>query len=300
MKRPGVRERIEELKAESAARCSLSREAYIRSLVEMYEAKPSDSSMDNPRCDVLITRGQKHAVFPQKLVVGAQLSKLVGWDRPTEVRLGRERSWPLSLAGSSREGERWAAAMVEVAIMASAARKRAVPQILPSVDTEAAMEAFRDPTWRLYHLYSIRTRDGSVIKFAPRPQQAQIVDLIYRQGCRRIIILKARQLGFSTLLGVICADRLCFGLGQQISLIDQTIEDARQKLRDIVLVAYDSLDPALKRELPITRSNTGELAGKFVRHEEAKTNAMFAGTHARGGATASYGSANGESYSRAT
>ena len=36
---------------------------------------------------MLITRGQKHAVFPQKLAVGAQLSKLVGWDRPTEVRL---------------------------------------------------------------------------------------------------------------------------------------------------------------------------------------------------------------------
>ena len=72
-------------------------------------------------------------------------------------------------------------------------------------------------------------------------------------------------------------------MGQQVSLVDQTIEDARQKLRDIVLVAYDSLDPALKRELPITRSNTGELAVKFIRHEEAKTNAMFAGTHARGG-----------------
>jgi Terminase small subunit len=86
MRRPGVRERIEELKAESSARCSLSREAYIRSLVEIYEAKPSDSSMDNP-CRVLITRGQKHAVFPQKLAVGAQLSKLVGWDRPTEVRV---------------------------------------------------------------------------------------------------------------------------------------------------------------------------------------------------------------------
>jgi hypothetical protein len=51
-----------------------------------------------------------------------------------------------------------------------------------------------------------------------------------------------------------------------------------------VLVAYESLDPALKKELPITRSNTGELAVKFTRHEEAKTNTMFAGTHARGGA----------------
>ena len=170
-----------------------------------------------------------------------------------------------------------------MARMANAAGKQAGPQ--PSgIDEEAALEAFRDPCWRLGNLYSIRTRDGSIIKFRPRPQQRQIIDLIYRRGCRRVIILKARQLGFSTLLGVVCADRLCFGMGQQISLVDQTLEDARQKLRDITLVAYESLDPALKRELPITRSNTGELAVKFVRHEEAKSNTMFAGTHARGGA----------------
>ena len=168
--------------------------------------------------------------------------------------------------------------------MASASRKQAVPQAAADVDTRQALEAFRDPVWRLECLYSIRARDGSVIKFAPRPQQRQIIDMIYRQDCRRIIILKARQLGFSTLLGVVCADRLCFGTGQQISLIDQTLEDARQKLRDIVLVAYESMDPALRRELPVTRSNTGELVVKFVRHEEAKSNTMFAGTHARGGA----------------
>ena len=87
MKKPPIAKRIAELQAEAAGKYSLSREAYIRSLVEMYEAKPGDASMDNPRCDVLITRGQKHAVFPQKMAVGAQLSKLVGWDRPTEVRL---------------------------------------------------------------------------------------------------------------------------------------------------------------------------------------------------------------------
>jgi hypothetical protein len=59
---PGVAERIAELQqAKAADKCNLSREAYIQSLVEMYEAKPSDASMDYPRC--LITRGQKHAVF---------------------------------------------------------------------------------------------------------------------------------------------------------------------------------------------------------------------------------------------
>ena len=76
-----------------------------------------------------------------------------------------------------------------------------VKQAASGIDEEAALEAFRDPCWRLGNLYSIRTRDGSIIKFRPRQQQRQIIDLIYRQGCRRIIILKARQLGFSTLLG---------------------------------------------------------------------------------------------------
>ena len=40
MKKPPIAERIAELKANAADKCSLSREAYIRSLVEMYEAKP--------------------------------------------------------------------------------------------------------------------------------------------------------------------------------------------------------------------------------------------------------------------
>lgn len=159
-----------------------------------------------------------------------------------------------------------------------------IPQAATEADAEALLDKLQSPTWRLSNLYSIRTRDGSVIPFRPRPQQRQIIEMIYRQGCKRLIILKSRQLGFSTLLGVICADRLCFGVGQQISLIDRTLADAQMKLRDIVLVAYESLDPALKKELPIIRQNNAELAIKFIGHENAKTNSLFAGLHARGGA----------------
>ena len=65
---------------------------------------------------------------------------------------------------------------------------------------------------------------------------------------------KARQIGFSTLLGVVCCDQLCFNPGQQISLIDQTLEDARQKLKSIVVLAYDSMAAELRVGLPIIRS----------------------------------------------
>ena len=87
MKMPGVRGRIEELKREAADKCSLSREAYIKSLVEMYDAKPLEASMDNPRCDVVVVRGQKQAVFPPKLQVGQQLAKLVDWEGSIRVEL---------------------------------------------------------------------------------------------------------------------------------------------------------------------------------------------------------------------
>jgi hypothetical protein len=96
------------------------------------------------------------------------------------------------------------------------------------------IDRFRDPIWRISNLYSIRTRDGKVIPFRPRSQQAQVLRMIFSQGFKRIVILKARQLGFSTLLGIICTDQLCWTTGKQLSLIDRTQENSRQKLRDIV------------------------------------------------------------------
>ena len=94
--------------------------------------------------------------------------------------------------------------------------------------------------------------------------------MLFVHGHKRIIILKARQIGFSTLLGVVCCDQLCFNPGQQISLIDQTLEDARQKLKNIVVLAYDSMAAELRAGLPIIRSNTGEVCVKYTRFEDAK------------------------------
>ena len=147
--------------------------------------------------------------------------------------------------------------------MVSAARKQAIPQAA-GVDTQQALEAFRDPCFRLSRLYSIRTRDGSVIKFAPRPQQAQIIDLILPERVQADHHPEGEAARLLDALGRHLRGPALLRVGAANFANSQTIEDARQKLRDIVVVAYDSLDPALKRELPITRSNTGELAVKFA------------------------------------
>lgn len=68
-------------------------------------------------------------------------------------------------------------------------------------------------------------------------------------------------------------------------------------IENITLVAYESLDPALKR-VPITRSNTGELAVKFVRHEESRTNTMLREPTRKAERTRFCGSANGMSFNQ--
>ena len=94
--------------------------------------------------------------------------------------------------------------------------------------------------------------------------------MIYRRGLKRIVILKARQIGFSTLLGVICADQLCWNTGKQISLVDKTQEDARQKLKNITVLAYDSLHPEFKDRFVVSRANSGEFGVRFFEYEAAR------------------------------
>ena len=53
----------------------------------MYQGKPGEAALDNPLCDSLISRGVRHAVFPMKTAIAAQLAKLTGWDAPTKVEI---------------------------------------------------------------------------------------------------------------------------------------------------------------------------------------------------------------------
>ena len=146
----------------------------------------------------------------------------------------------------------------------------------------AQLKRFKDPVFRISNLYSIRTREGKVIPFRPRPQQLQVLDMLYRQKLKRVCILKARQLGFSTLLGIVCLDQLCWSVGRQVSLVDKTQEDARQKLKNIVALAYDSLHAELKARFLVDRANAGEFGVRFHEYDSAQTSTMYAATHARG------------------
>ncbi|MBA0937121.1 terminase, partial [Escherichia coli] len=63
-----------------------------------------------------------------------------------------------------------------------------------------------NPWWRLNHLYKIQNEKGELVTFRMRPAQRQL----FRNMHNKNIILKARQLGFSTAIDIYLLDQALF------------------------------------------------------------------------------------------
>jgi hypothetical protein len=138
-----------------------------------------------------------------------------------------------------------------------------------------------NPLWRLRNLYHIkRADDGRIIKFQPRPEQQLVYDMLFKQGVKRLIILKARRLGMSTALDVLLTDQMLWNAGTQCSLVDQTAADAERKLATIAKVALDNLPPVALQCIEKVR-DSGSILEVSVAGEAASS--FFAGLRARGG-----------------
>lgn len=138
-----------------------------------------------------------------------------------------------------------------------------------------------NPLWRLRNLYHIkRADDGRVIRFVPRPEQQRVFDLLFVEGVRRLIILKARRLGMSTALDVLLTDQMLFNAGTQCSLVDQTAADAERKLATIAKVALENMPTEFLAHVERVR-DSGSILEVSVSGQA--TSSFFAGLRARGG-----------------
>ena len=143
------------------------------------------------------------------------------------------------------------------------------------------IDELSNPLWRLRSLYHIKdAADGRVIPFTPRPEQQRVYDMIFKQGVRRLIILKARRLGMSTALDILLTDQMLWNAGTQCSLVDQTASDAERKLATIAKVALDNLPPAALECIERVR-DSGSILEVSVAGKAASS--FFAGLRARGG-----------------
>lgn len=131
--------------------------------------------------------------------------------------------------------------------MAVAAAKIEVPDDLE--------DNLKDVVWRLNHLYKIVDKDGKIVQFRPNgPQQELLENLHYKN-----LILKARQLGFSTFVQILMLDQCLWVPGIKVGMVAHRLPDATRIFRDKAQFAYDNLDDWIKARIPLERRSATEM-----------------------------------------
>lgn len=135
-------------------------------------------------------------------------------------------------------------------------RRRTAPVDIPPgvLPAEAS-----DPLWRIANLYTI-TKEGKEVHFEPHTEQASVLICIFIRGWQRIVIPKARQLGFSTLLSIIMLDGQIWDSGFQGALIDKTAPDAEKKMREKIQFSWDKIPAAVRSNLIETKRTSEQLS----------------------------------------
>lgn len=121
-------------------------------------------------------------------------------------------------------------------------------------DFAKLIEHYGDRDWRLDHLYYVQDEKGSKVLYKRRTAQKAYCENSWLLD----VIAKARQLGFSTEIGIEITDLCVFRKDTACGIIDFKLEDAKKKLAKI-RYAYEYLPPYIQQKVRLTKDNEDEL-----------------------------------------
>jgi hypothetical protein len=133
-----------------------------------------------------------------------------------------------------------------------------------------------DWNWRLNNLYYITDKSGKKIRFKTNAAQLEL----FKGMHYRNIILKARQLGFTTFKMIFMLDAALFNVNTRCGVIAHSKDDASRLFREKIKFAYDNLPEAIRKQMPASNDRAGEMVF-------ANGSSITVGTSFRGG-TLSY------------
>lgn len=129
-------------------------------------------------------------------------------------------------------------------------------------DADEFKVCLADPWWRLTsgQLYKIMIKGDDdeaslVSQFIPNSPQLDLLANLHTRNN----ILKARQLGFTTLIEIFFLDCCLFKANVRAAVIAQSEDVAKTIFRDKVYFAYNNLPPSLKEAMPLERDSASEL-----------------------------------------
>lgn len=123
------------------------------------------------------------------------------------------------------------------------------------LDEATALTNFSDPVWRLSNLYWITDKRAQRVLFNPNSTQLAFIN----SHSKRDLILKARQLGMTTLLCLIGLDEALFNPNWRVAIIAHKLLDAQAFFRDKVKYPYDQLPDEFKRARPLISDRADSL-----------------------------------------
>lgn len=135
-------------------------------------------------------------------------------------------------------------------------------QVERTPEEQELFDKLSDPWWRITNLYKIMIKsddtedaEGLVMQFKPNRAQRRFIKRLWYRN----IILKARQLGFTTLIAILWLDHALFNANARCAIVAQDREAAEVIFRDKVKFAYDNLPEDLKAAMPLKRDSSTEL-----------------------------------------
>ena len=151
----------------------------------------------------------------------------------------------------------------------------------PQAEVDDLLAKLADPWWRITSgvLYKIIIKgeddsDTLVIPFVPNHSQLRLLRRLHHRN----LILKARQLGFTTLVAIVWLDHALFNANSRCGIIAQDREAAEVIFRDKVKFAYEHLPPELRVKMPLKADNASELLFAHNNSSIRVATSMRAGT----------------------
>lgn len=138
-------------------------------------------------------------------------------------------------------------------------------------NAEELERCLADPQWRIFSgcLYKIKIKgddftdeDGNLevaetfeLPFKPNAAQVKFLNRLWHRN----VILKARQLGFTTLICVMWLDHALFNANQNCAIIAQDLTTVWSIFKDKIKFTYDSLPPEIRERFPLRICNKSEM-----------------------------------------